>query len=158
MAQEEVFINPTIQAQPHFNSTEPKNREIKLFSEANMRRIHELQTANDELHRQIVQMEKDMVQSSDALSLIAEKERCVILIARNSGEIAKIHTENEARIRRIAELEARNKHLAIEKVTARDSFIDIRDLHERTKHAANYYVTQARLEKNADEIFELNQE
>ena len=158
MAQEETFVNPTIQSQPHFNVVEPKQREVKLFSQANMRKIQELQSANDDLHRQIVQMEKDMNQSSDALTLIADKERCTILIARNSGEIAKIHTENEERLRRIAELEGRNKRLAVEKLSERDNFTDIRDPHERAKHASNFFLTQSRLEKNADEIFELNQE
>ena len=162
MAQEEVIINATVQAQPQFKAVEtqkePQQREIKIFSQKNMQRIRELQDSNDDLHRQIVQMEKDMSHSSDALTILAERERCIILIARNSGEIAKIHAENEERLRRIAELEARNKRLAVEKVVERDSFIDIRDPHERAKHASNFFLTQSRLEKNADEIFELNQE
>jgi hypothetical protein len=159
MPQEEIISNPSIQAQPHFNAAEQsQNREIKFFSQANMRKIQELQAANDELHRQIVQLEKDINHSSDALTFIAERERCHILIARNSGEIAKIHAENEERLRRIAELEGRNKRLAIEKVAERDSFMDIRDPYERAKHASKFFLTQSRLEKNADEIFELNQE
>ena len=159
MAQEEAIINPTIQAQPQFHTAaEGQNREIKFFSQSNMRKIHELQAANDELHRQIVQLEKDMAHSADALTLIAERERCSILIARNAGEIAKIHTENEERLRRINELEGKNKRLAIEKIAERESFMEIRDPNERAKHASNYLLTQSRLEKNADEIFELNQE
>ena len=135
-------------AQPHF----------KIFSQANMRKIQELQAANDELHRQVAQMEKDIGHSADPLTLIAEKERCMILIARNSGEIAKIHAENEERLQRISELEGKNKRLGVEKATQRDSFMDIRDPHERAKHASNFFISQAKLQKNAEEIFKLNQE
>jgi hypothetical protein len=149
-------VNPRIQSL-QFNSVE-STREIKLFSQANMLRIQELQKANDELHRQIFQIEKDVNHSSDALTLLAEKERCSILIARNSGEIAKIHAENEERLRRIAELEGRNKRLAVDKVAQRESFSDIRDPQQRIKHASDFFLTESKLEKNADEIFELNQE
>lgn len=156
---EEIISNPTLQTQPQFRTAETtQHREIKFLSQTNMRRIQELQTANDELHRQIVQLEKDMNHSADALSLVAERERCHILIARNSGEIAKIHTENEERIRRIGELEGKNKRLVVEKATHRENFMDIRDPHERVKQASNYLLTQSHLQKNADEIFELNQE
>jgi hypothetical protein len=137
---------------------QPQMPQFKIFSQSNMRKIQELQAANDELHRQIVQMEKDINHSADPLTLIAEKERCMILIARNSGEVAKIHAENEERLRRITELEGKNKRLAVEKVSQRDSFMEIRDPHERAKHASNFFLTQSKLEKNADEIFELNQE
>ena len=150
--------NPTINAQPQFNVAEIAQPQFKIFSQANMRKIQELQAANDELHRQVAQVEKDINHSADALSLIAERERCMILMARNSGEIAKIHAENEERLRRISELEGKNKRLAMEKVAQRDSFMDIRDPHERAKHASNFFLTQSKLEKNADEIFELNQE
>src|SRR5690349_23758160 len=113
MQQEEmkvIIANPAqinvdaAQAQPQF----------KVLTQTSMRRIQELQGANDELHRQMAQYEKDIVHSADPLSLIAEKERCTILIARNSGEISKIHVENEERIRRIAELEEKNKRLLLE--------------------------------------------
>lgn len=147
----EVIVNNTFQEQS-------QTPQFKIFSQSNMRKIQELQAANDELHRQIVQMEKDINHSADPLTLIAEKERCMILIARNSGEVAKIHAENEERLRRIAELESKNKRLAVEKVSQRDSFMEIRDPHERAKHASNFFLTQSKLEKNADEIFELNQE
>jgi|GEM_PF-6108241 len=150
--------NPSLNAQPHFTAAEIAQPQFKIFSQVNMRKIQELQAANDELHRQVAQMEKDINHSADALTLIAEKERCMILMARNSGEIAKIHAENEERLRRIAELEGKNKRLATEKVAQRDSFMDIRDPHERAKHASNFFLTQSKLEKNADEIFELNQE
>ena len=150
--------NPIINAQPQFNAAEIAQPQFKIFSQANMRKIQELQAANDELHRQVAQVEKDINHSADALSLIAERERCMILMARNSGEIAKIHAENEERLRRISELEGKNKRLAMEKVAQRDSFMDIRDPHERAKHASNFFLTQSKLEKNADEIFELNQE
>ncbi len=154
MTQEE---SQEISFKPQFseNAVQPQ---FKIFSQANMKKIQELQASNDELHRQIAQMEKDINHSADPLTLIAEKERCMILIARNSGEIAKIHAENEERLRRISELEGKNKRLVVEKSTQRDCFMDIRDPHERAKHASNFFLTQSKLEKNADEIFELNQE
>lgn len=153
----EQELNARFQNKIELTSTQPA-REIKLFSQTNMLRIQELQDINEKLHRQILQIEKDIHNSSDALSLLAEKERCVILIARNSGEIAKIHVENEERLRRISELEVRNKRLAVDKVAQRESFGDIRDPQQRIKHASDYFLTQSRMEKNADEIFELNQE
>lgn len=153
----EVIANPTIAVQPQF-SQDAAQPQFKIFSQANMRKIHDLQAANDELHRQVAQMEKDISHSTDPLTLVAEKERCMILIARNSGEIAKIHAENEERLQRIAELEGKNKRLSVEKVSQRDSFMDVRDPHERAKHASNYFLTQSKLAKNTNEILELNQE
>jgi len=154
---EQETINNTPYTQPNFNAVEP-GKEIKLFSQANMQRIQELQKHNDELHRQIMQIEKDIHHVADPLTLLAEKERSSILIARNSGEIAKIHLANEERLRRISELENRNKRLVLEKNAQRDGFIDIRDPHERAKHASSFFLTQAHIEKNANEIYELNQE
>jgi hypothetical protein len=157
MPEETKQTHPTLQAQPNFSAAEATQK-FKTFSQVNMRKIQELQASNDELHRQIVQMEKDIHHSADPLTLIAEKERCSILIARNSGEIAKIHVENEERHRRIGELEEKNKRLAVEKATQREGFTDIRDPHERAKHASNFFLSVSRLEKNADELFQLNQE
>lgn len=144
------------QSQP-FSAAEP-TKEIKLFSQANMQRIQELQQHNEQLHREILKIERDIHHVADPLTLLAEKERCGLLMARNSGEIAKIHAENEERLRRISELENRNKRLVTEKNAQRDSFIDIRDPHERAKHASSFFLTQSHIEKNASEIFDLNQE
>ena len=154
---EQEAINNTLFTQPHFSAVEP-GKEIKLFSQANMQRIQELQKHNDELHRQIMQIEKDIHHVADPLTLLAEKEGSSILIARNNGEIAKIHQANEERLRRIAELENRNKRLVLEKNAQRDSFIDIRDPHERAKHASSFFLTQSHIEKNASEIYDLTQE
>jgi len=155
---QEAFNNAMFtQTQSHFSAAEP-TKDIKLFSQANMQRIQELQKLNEDLHRQIMQIEKDIHHVADPLTLLAEKERCGILIARNSGEIAKIHAENEERLRRISELESRNKRLVTEKNAQRDSFMDVRDPHERAKHASSFFLTQSHIEKNASEIFDLNQE
>lgn len=147
MAQEEmktIIANAAVNAQVSADSTQPQ---LKILTQASMRKIQDLQTANDELHRQMAQYEKDMNHCADPLTLIAERERCSILIARNTGEISKIHAENEERFRRIAELEERNKRLLVEKAAQKDSFNDIRDPHERAKHASNFFLALGKLRK-----------
>lgn len=124
---------------------------------ADLQKVRELQEANDRLQRQVCQLEKDIKNSNDALTLLAEKERCLIIIARNTGEILKTHIANEERLRRIAELEAENIKLKQEMGVQRDQFIDTHELHARSKHAADFFLTKQKIEQNADEIVDLTQ-
>ncbi len=121
-------------------------------------KVRELQATNDSLQRQVAQMEKDLKDSSDSLTILAERERCLIMIARNTGEILKIHTENELRLRRIAELESENNRLKVEIMTQRDKFIDTHDMRQRTKHASSFFLTKSKIEKNTNELLDLTQE
>lgn len=123
-----------------------------------MKKVRDLQESNDQLQRQIAQIDRDVKHSADALSLLAERERLQIIIARNTGEILKIHTENEQRLARIVQLEAENLRLKEEVVHHRDSFIEIHDMHARHQHAANFFIKKSQMEKNIAELFDLSRE
>ena len=125
---------------------------------ANLKKVRELQEANDALQRQIKQIDKEVKHSNDALTLLAEKERCQLIIARNMGEILKIHAENEARLARIAQIEAENMGLKEEVVSQRDNFVSTRDMDSRYQHAADFFLTKSQIEKNTNELFDLTQE
>jgi len=121
-------------------------------------RVRELHEINDDLQRQIISKRKDLPNSTDQLALIADMEHCSILIARNTGEILKIYAQNEARLKRIAELEVINVKLREEIMEMRDKFISNHDIQARTRYAAEFFVLKDRLEKNTSELFELNQD
>ena len=125
---------------------------------SDMKKVRDLQESNDQLQRQIVQLDRDVKHSTDALSLLAERERLQIIIARNTGEILKIHTENEQRLARITELEEENIRLKEEVVIHRDSFIEIHDMGARHQHAANFFIKKSKMEKNIAELFDLSRE
>lgn len=124
----------------------------------NIQKVRELQDSNDKLQRLNAQLEKDVKASNDALTLLADKERNQTIIARNTGEILKIQIENERRLTRIAFLEAQNERLRGEIITQRDQFIDNHSMQDRTKHAADFFLTKSQIEKNINELLELTQE
>lgn len=125
---------------------------------ANVQRVRELHEANDQLQRQIMKNEKDLLSSSDPLTILAEIEHCNIIIARNTGEILNIYSQNEARLKRIKELEALNLDLQQEMSDMQGKFITTHDMHQRTTCAAAYFLSKATYEKNLIEIRELSQE
>lgn len=123
-----------------------------------LERVRELHEINDELQRQIINKRKELSSSSDQLALIADMEHCSILIARNTGEILKIYAQNEARLKRIAELETANCKLREDIMDMRDKFISNHDIQQRTKFAAEFFVLKDKLEKNISELYELSQD
>jgi hypothetical protein len=123
-----------------------------------MRRVHELQEANDKLQRMILQLDNDVKNSQDPLSLLAERERCFILIARNAGEILKYHHANELRLNRIAELEAETLKLKESVANRREQFVDTYDMNPRAKHAADFFLIKSKIEMNEKEIADLSKE
>lgn len=125
---------------------------------AGIRRVRELQDSNDQLQRHIKQINKEVDHSNDPLTLLAEKERCEIMVARNMGEILQIHKDNEARLARIAELEAQNIQLKEEAISQRDNFIGSHDLNSRYEHATEFFLAKSHIERNIKELFDLNQE
>jgi hypothetical protein len=121
-----------------------------------IQRTRELQEANDNLQRQVTRSEKELLQADDPLSILAEIEHCNIMIARNTGEILNIYAQNEKRLTRIMELEAQNINLQQDVSDTQGKFITCRDMSQRTKFAAEFFITKAQLEKNLVEIRELN--
>jgi hypothetical protein len=121
-----------------------------------IQRVRELQESNDNLQRQVTRNEKELLHAEDPLSILAEIEHCNIMIARNTGEILNIYTQNERRLKRITELEAQNINLQQEMSDTQGKFITCHEMTQRTKFAAEFFVTKAQFEKNVAEIRELN--
>lgn len=122
-----------------------------------IQRVRELQEINDTLQRDIQRKEKEVLNSADPLSTLADIEHCRIMIARNTGEILKIYAQNEARLKRIQELESENIRLKEEMIDMRDRFICTHNELDRTKHAMKFFITKEKIEKNNAEILDLNQ-
>jgi hypothetical protein len=121
-----------------------------------IQKVRELQEANDNLQRQVASNEKELLHVVDPLAILAEIEHCNIMIARNTGEILNIYAQNEKRLKRIMELEAQNLNLQQEMSDAQGKFITCHDMAQRTKFAAEFFITKAQFEKNIAEIRELN--
>lgn len=122
-----------------------------------LERVRELQEGNDSLQRQITKCERDLKTCSDPLAILAEVEHCHIMIARNTGEILNVYSMNDARLRRIAELEAQNLELQQTMSDSQGQFISTRDMTSRTQHAAEFFLSKATYERNLDELRILNQ-
>ena len=123
----------------------------------NLKRVRDLHDANDDLQRQIVKCEKDLETATDPLLIHAEIEHCHIMIARNTGEILNIYSMNEARLRRISELEAQNLELEKNMNETQTQFISTRDMNLRTHHANEFFLNKATFERNHEELRILNQ-
>ncbi len=123
-----------------------------------IKRVRELQEANDNLQRQVTRNEKEISHSEDPLAILAEIEHCKIMIARNTGEIVNIYTSNEKRLKRIGELEAENINLQQDMSDTQGKFITCHDMTQRTKFAAEFFLTKSQFEKNVAEVHDLNQQ
>jgi hypothetical protein len=123
-----------------------------------IQRVRELQETNDNLQRQVTRNEKEVVHCEDPLAVLAEIEHCNIMIARNTGEILNIYTQNEKRLKRIMELEAQNINLQQDMSDTQGKFITCHNMGQRTKFAADFFISKAQYEKNVNEIRELNQQ
>lgn len=155
IAQVQEVLNPKL---TYDNRSDFYTGEDRLTLQiSQIQRVRDLQETNDNLQREIRMKEKMLSNSSDPLSVLADMEHCNIMIARNTGEILKIHTQNEARLRRIAELEEQNIRLEKEMVIMQGKFITTHDMQQRTKYAAEFFLTKASMEKNIAELAELNQ-
>jgi len=120
-------------------------------------RVRELQEINDNLQRDIIKKERELTNASDPLAILADMEHCNIMIARNTGEIIKIYTQNDERLKRIAELESENARLKDELIDMRDKFIHTHDMQQRTKFAVDFFLIKSKLEKNTSELYDLKQ-
>lgn len=123
---------------------------------SHLQRVKELHDANDKLQRQIVKCEKDLVNAEDPLTFQAEIEHCHVMISRNTGEILNIYSMNEARIRRISELEAQNIELTNNMNSIQSKFISAKDMNDRTQHATEFFLNKATYERNIEEIRHLS--
>ncbi|MCI0382203.1 MAG: hypothetical protein L0207_04025 [Chlamydiae bacterium] len=118
-------------------------------------RVRLLQEENDNLQREIALKEKEAADSIDPLSILADIEHRKTMIARNTGEILKIYSNNEARVKRVSELEQKNNELQREMMAVQGQFIAFNDMEERTKLASEFFVLKATIEKNFREIEDL---
>lgn len=132
--------------------------DCRKLQAADLKRVRELQDANDSIQREIAKIDHDVKHSKDGLTLLGEKERLLIMIARNTGEILKIQVENDRRVSRIAELERENGMLKEVIIDQRVKFIDTRNLHGRCKCAADFFLTESKIERNIDELVDLTLE
>lgn len=121
-----------------------------------VQRVRELQEENDNLQREIIVKEKDVVNCIDPLAILADIEHRQTMIARNTGEILKIYRKNEERIARIKELETQNAKLNSEMISAQGKFISTNDMQLRTRLASEFFILKATIERNLKEINDLN--
>ncbi|MBS0621206.1 MAG: hypothetical protein JSS61_07110 [Verrucomicrobia bacterium] len=153
---------PTLLAQPvpHANGRVEfyAGNDRMTLQGAQVERVRELQEANDNLQRQVLKNERDIVHSSDPLAIVAEIEHCNVMISRNTGEILTIHAQNEMRLKRIAELEMLNHNIQIEMSKTQERFAQSNDMNERTAIASEFFFSKAQFEKNVQEIVELSKQ
>jgi hypothetical protein len=157
-AQPSLLANPASRLFTHDDRAEfYTGGERMTLQMRQIQRVRELQESNDNLQRQVRRDEKELLHAEDPLTILAEVEHCNIMIARNTGEILNIYSQNEQRLRRIAELEQQNINLQQEMSDTQGKFITCHEMTQRTKYAAEFFLTKANYEKNLSEIRELNQ-
>lgn len=122
---------------------------------AAVQRVRELQEENDNLQREILSKEKEIIDSPDPLVIVADIEHRQTMIARNTGEVLKIYRINEERLNTIRMLEEQNNKLNTEIISAQGKFIAINDMQQRTQIASEFFILKAHLEKNLQELSEL---
>lgn len=115
---------------------------------SSMKRVRDLQAANDELQRQISTLRHECSLSADPLKIMNDIEYCSSTIARNTGEILHIFSQNEKRLARIAELERQNINLQQEVTDTMSSFGSNNDPDAKTQFASGYFNAKCILESN----------
>lgn len=150
----EVKIEKTATAKQHANNRFDlySGKEKMTLRSDDLQRIRELQDANDQLKRQVSSQKKELFQAADSLKLSAEIEQTMCIIARNSGEILSIYSDNESRLRRISELEERNIHLQEDMSDVLGKIATCYDMHQKTKLSKGYFLKKAEHDRNAAEI------
>jgi hypothetical protein len=157
--QKTFVVNPSNRLPAHDNRSEfYTGHERMTLQDSQVQRVRELQEINDNLQRQVSKNEKELLHSQDPLTVLAEIEHCNIMIARNTGEILNIYSQNETRLKRIAELEAENINLQQDMSDTQGKFITCHEMSQRTKYAAEFFLTKAHYERNSEEIRVLNQQ
>jgi hypothetical protein len=155
--QHTLIANPVTRLFTHDDHAEfYTGKERMTLQMRQIQRVRELQESNDNLQRQVTQNEKELLHVEDPLAILAEIEHCNIIIARNTGEILNIYSQNEKRLKRIMELEKQNINLQQEMSDTQAKFITCHEMAQRTKFAADFFLSKAQFEKNLVEIRELN--
>lgn len=121
-----------------------------------VQRVRELQEENDHLQREIISKEEELADCTDPLVILADIEHRKVIIARNTGEILKIYLRNEERLKRIKELQSENTRIQNEMMEMQGQFIATKDMSEKTKFASEFFVMKSEIERNQNEINELN--
>ena len=125
VAEEQVHVHH------HVSAKERKQfytgEESSALTSANIKRVRDLQCANDELQRKIATLRHECSLSEDPLKVMNDIEYCNATIARNTGEILNIFTQNEKRMARIAELEKQNINLQQEITDTMSAFGSMND-------------------------------
>jgi hypothetical protein len=153
-----LIANPTTQLLSHDHRAEFYiGHERVTLQTKQLQRVRELQEANDDLQRQMLRNEKELTNSEDPLSILADIEHSKVIVSRNTGEILNIYTQNELRLIRIAQLQAQNLNLQQEMSDAQGNFITCQEMTKRAKFAAEFFLSKNTFEKNVVEIRELNQ-
>lgn len=123
---------------------------------SSVQRVRELQEENDHLQREIVSKEEELTDCTDPLVILADIEHRKVIIARNTGEILKIYLRNEERLKRVKELQNHNTRIQNEMMEMQGRFIATKDMNEKTKFASEFFVMKSEIERNLNEINELN--
>ena len=121
-----------------------------------VQRVRDLQEENDHLVREISTKEKELLESTDPLAILADIEHRKIIIARNTGEILKIYLRNEERINRLKELEKNNSRIQSDMMEMQGRFISTKDMEEKTKFASEFFLLKSEIERNLEEIKDLS--
>lgn len=121
-----------------------------------VQRVRELQEENDHLQREINAKEGELLNCTDPLAILADIEHRKIIIARNTGEILEIYLRNEERIKRIKQLESQNARIQKEMTEMQGQFISTKNMEEKTKFASEFFILKSEIERNLQEITELN--
>ncbi len=120
-----------------------------------VQRVRELQEENDHLQREILEKEKEVIDSPDPLVIVADIEHRQTMIARNTGEILKIYRVNEERLNTIRMLEEQNNKLNTEIIAAQGRFIATTDMQQRMQIASEFFILKSNLEHNLQQLSEL---
>lgn len=160
---QENIVKEEISSQKiHKNSAKVERAQFYTGSErlnlqgTQVQRIRELQEENDHLQREIATKEMQITDASDPLAILADIEHRKIIVARNTGEILKIYLKNEERIKRINELENENVRVQAEMMKIQGQFVSTKDMEEKTKIASEFFIMKSEIERNMQEINELN--
>lgn len=123
-------------------------QESSALTCSSIRRVRDLQCANDELQRKIATLRHECSSSEDPLKIMNDIEYCNATIARNTGEILNVFTQNEKRLAKIAELERQNINLQQEITDNMSAFATVVEQDKKTRFASEYFNAKSSFDNN----------
>lgn len=141
-------ISPTHHITHHEKAKFYSGEESVSLPSSALKRVRDLQAANDELQRHIAALRHDCSLSQDPLKIMNDIGYAQATVARNTGEIMNIFLQNEKRLAQIAELEKHNINLQQE-ITDTMSAFGVHNEQEKKIHCATgYFSAKTNLDHN----------